>query len=123
MHGDPRPAADVREDRRDRGPDPGEGRGRVLLVGVQEGAGALGLGEAAAHEHLCQRTAHAELALQARGLRLEAGRYLELANLIHRPRLRAGSDTQLPARRRRLGSGGRRELSLRRRGSSLRPCV
>ena len=52
------------QDRLDRPLDAGEAPSAVLLVGVQEGARRRRLGKPAAHEHLRERAAHAELALQ-----------------------------------------------------------
>ncbi len=86
---DPLAAVERRDDRRERPLDPGERLRGMLLGRVEEGPRLLRLGVAAPDEHLRERRADGELALQAPHIRGRARGDLELA-WLHPARLRRG---------------------------------
>ena len=57
----------------------------MLLGGREEGPRVARVAEAAAHEHLRHRAAHAELALQALDILGDAVSYLKLSDFPHCP--------------------------------------
>src|ERR1700722_20375062 len=63
---DPPARSHVTEDRRDRALDPGERARRVLLVGLEDRAGAHRIAQPAPDEHLGERPADPQLAPKAR---------------------------------------------------------
>ena len=80
VHRDARARAHVREDQRDGGVDPGEGRGVVALAAAASHArAAVLLPQPAAHEDLREREAHAEPALERAHRRDRCGRDVQEA--------------------------------------------